>query len=268
MPQTLLIPENNPYYVMGHGENQDHVCLMLHALGGDCYELSPLATSLQQAGYSVLGVRYQGHGEEQTHLPHSNWHEWADHVLNEYQRVAASHAKVSLVGFSTGGPLAVYLSQHIPTHSLVLLAPFFGFRHFKPYGLRPETWLALANPWVSYLPAGRLPISCPLEQKKAQTFRQYRWFSVPIIHSALNLIDTIQPVLSQVVVPVLAVYSPRDAVVCRMAIDNTLAQMSRAATQRHELVTSNHIVCRDVEADSVNTAGLNFLQSMAPPFLH
>ncbi|MDH4380234.1 MAG: alpha/beta fold hydrolase [Vampirovibrionales bacterium] len=257
--QKKLIPENGPYYVVGYGEKRDHLCLMLHGLGGDCYELSPLAKHLHQQGYSVLGVRYPGHGGSAKHLPHTTWQQWASHTLEAYQQVADAHTKVSLVGFSTGGTLAVYLSQHMPVHRLILLAPFFGFRHFKSSRLSPKTWLGIARLWVKYIPAGPLPIACPVGKKQTTPFRQYRWFSVPIIHSALELIEVIQPLLSKIDVPVLAVFSPKDAVVCSRAMESSLLQMTNTTAQRHKLSGGNHIVCRDVSSDAVNTAVLDFL---------
>jgi esterase/lipase len=181
-------------------------------------------------------------------------------VWEAYHQVGDAHTKVSRVGFSTGGTLAVYLSQHMPVHSLILLAPFFGFRHFKSSQISPKTWLGIARSWVKYIPAGPLPIACPVGKKQATPFRQYRWFSVPIIHSALELIEVVQPLLAKVDVPVLAVFSPNDAVVCSRAMESSLLKMTNTTAQRHKLSGGNHIVCRDVNSEAVNTAVLDFLK--------
>ena len=264
-PPSSIVVEDGPYYAVGSGNNGPQLCVLLHGLGGDSYELSPLGRALHNHGYSVLGLRYPGHGLDETKLPYSEWQSWAAHALNEITAVAHNHSRITLIGFSTGGPLAIYLNQHLAVHAIVLLAPFFGLRHRAYYGFRPETWLSLTQPLVTHILAPPLPITCRNKRKKAESFRRYRWFNLPLINSAQQLISTIQPLLPHVTAPLLWVYSTNDTVVCNNAARQALSAVNSTIKHEVSLNQGNHIVCRDIDSDPVIEHVLHFLKCVTTP---
>ena len=118
---------------------------MLHGLGGGPYELQPLIAALEAAGLQVLAPIMPGHDGPGPKMPSSCWRDWAATAESAFDLLSAGGRQVAVVGFSTGGTLALYLASRRPVLRQVLLAPFLAIRYS---GLIPV-------PAVTYLRALR-----------------------------------------------------------------------------------------------------------------
>lgn len=124
--------------------------LMLHGMSDSPYSMRALAERLHRDQVHVLALRYPGHGTAPASLTRTRWEDMAAAV-----RLAAGHlqtvlngAPLFIVGYSTGGPLAVELAltagdELAAPAGLVLFAPAMGL-----------TPLAALAPWQDRL--GRL----------------------------------------------------------------------------------------------------------------
>ena len=66
-----------------------------------------LADKLVTEGYRVYGVRLKGHGTSAWDLRDRSWEDWQDSVRKGYELIASLNSRVVMVGFSTGGALAL-----------------------------------------------------------------------------------------------------------------------------------------------------------------
>ena len=247
---------NQPFLLETEG---DRACLLLHGLGGGVYEMQLLGEYLHKRGLAVQGINYPGHAELMPKMPASKWHEWYEHIEETYQKLSLKYAKVSVVGFSTGCPLALYLAATNPVENLVLLSPFLAIKHEWYYLLKPETYLASVGRLINDVPRLKLPIRDRDMRKAAQEAAFFRTFNLPTVKSALELINAIKPLLPQIEVPTLIIQSPKDTVVDPNGAKIIYQQLGSKEKKLCWLEKSDHIILLDVERDRVYQEINNFL---------
>jgi esterase/lipase len=93
----LLMPENAP----GIG------VVLVHGFLASPAELRELGQTLYERGHPVLGVRLKGHGTSPWDLRERSWEDWLDSVQVGCGIMAGIAERYCLIGFSTGGGLAL-----------------------------------------------------------------------------------------------------------------------------------------------------------------
>ncbi|KAF1060218.1 alpha/beta hydrolase [Burkholderia gladioli] len=143
-------------------EGDGHAVLLLHGLSSSPLELRYLARYLQDEGFTICAPVIEGYSAGSAELPMERWIEGA---VREYDALAARYERVSVVGLSIGGALALRLIQERPdAQALALLSltltyngwaiPWYRFildlayytplrhryryREAEPFGLRNE----------------------------------------------------------------------------------------------------------------------------------
>ena len=87
--------------------------LLIHGFLSSPAEMRGLGKRLHAGGHHVLGVRLKGHGTSPWDLRSRNWHDWAASVERGYDILKAFSQSIHIVGFSTGGLLALnYAANH------------------------------------------------------------------------------------------------------------------------------------------------------------
>ncbi|MFZ2587143.1 MAG: alpha/beta fold hydrolase [Alphaproteobacteria bacterium] len=109
-----------PYLLEAKGRTASPTAVVLvHGFTAHPLEVKNLATKLHAQGHTVVGVCLFGHGTTPLDLERRNRHEWLQGVMQGYKVAAGLAPKVALVGFSTGGALALTLAGK---HTLPQLA--------------------------------------------------------------------------------------------------------------------------------------------------
>ena len=116
-------------------------CLVLHGLGGGPYELQPLIAALEAVEVRVLAPIMPGHEGPGPVMPRSSWRDWLATAESAFDLLAAGGREVAVIGFSTGGTLALYLASERPVARQVLLAPFLAIRYSGLIPIRPASYL-------------------------------------------------------------------------------------------------------------------------------
>src|SRR5271166_1709520 len=116
-------------------------CLILHGLGGGPYELGPLIAALESASLVVAAPVLPGHEGPGPTMPSSKWSDWAATAEAAFDELAAAGGPVAVIGFSTGGTLALYLASRKAVARQVLMAPFLAIRYTGLIPLRPASYL-------------------------------------------------------------------------------------------------------------------------------
>lgn len=125
----------------------DAAVLVLHGFGDTPQSVAPVARALHAAGWTVEAPLLAGHGRTLAAMAAHDEHEWLASARAAYDALRRVHGRVSLVGQSMGGALAVQLAATTAPPALVLLAPYLDM----PVDLRRTTgrlaWLAPIIPY-------------------------------------------------------------------------------------------------------------------------
>lgn len=106
-------------FLLGAGE---HGCLLIHGFTGNPGEMRGLGEQLARAGFTAFGLRLPGHGASPAELAVASRRDWQAAVADGHAFLAERCARVSLVGFSLGGALAILRAASAPVHRIALLA--------------------------------------------------------------------------------------------------------------------------------------------------
>jgi carboxylesterase len=249
--------KNEPFLLEASDE---HVCLLLHGLGGGAYEMRLLGEYLHRQGVTVQAINYPGHDRPATRMPASTWQEWYSCVRTCYTELANKYRRVQLVGFSTGCPLALHLATEQSVEKMVLLSPFFAIRREWYYLLPPEAYLYTVGLLLKDVPRLRLPICDQKMRHQAEKSAFFRTFNLLSVRSAFELIDQVKPNLPDIEVPTLIIQSRRDTVVDPSGAQFIAASLGAKTKYLHWLKHSDHIVTLDCEREEVFARTLEFVQ--------
>jgi carboxylesterase len=188
-------------------------CLLLHGLGGGPYELNPLIKALEADGLSVSVPLMPGHEGPGPVMPASCWRDWAAAAESAFDTMASDGMPVVVLGFSTGGTLALYLASRRPVARLVLMAPFLAIRHSGLIPLQPGSYLRHLARVMPNLPRRPPAVRDPEMRRWVAAAAHFRTFSIPATLSALELIEVVKPLVPAITVPTLIIQGELDTVV-------------------------------------------------------
>lgn len=88
--------------------------ILIHGLLASPAEVQACAERLRGTGRPVLAVRLAGHGTSPADLRQQSWQDWQDSLRRGFKIMTKLTRRVVLVGFSTGGGLALHLAAERP----------------------------------------------------------------------------------------------------------------------------------------------------------
>lgn len=255
--RALVSLVNLPFFY-GHGAG-DRACLLLHGLGGGAYELQLLGEVLYETGWTVQGILYPGHDRPSAQMPASTWPQWYEAVVTAFQALQESYSTVAVVGFSTGGTLALHLAYHYSVDALVLLAPFL--RIYRPwfFPVRPETLVQSLGRWIPWVPRRSLPIRDRPLRQAAEEACFFKSFNLQAVGSALDLIAQVEQELPMITTPTLILQSRADTIVDPQGAQRIYENLGSPDKELHWLKDSDHLLPLDVERGQVFTKVVAFL---------
>ena len=95
-------------------ENIQTGVLLVHGFLASPAELKNFGDCLSKLGYAVMGVRLAGHGTSPWDLKNRTREDWLNSVRRGYRILSAFAGQIVVVGFSTGGALAMMLAAEHP----------------------------------------------------------------------------------------------------------------------------------------------------------
>lgn len=233
-------------------------CLLVHGLCGSPYEVSKLSDFLNSKNYTTLGPRYPGHGTTGKIMDKFGWHDWYHEVEKNYLELIKNYPIVYVVGFSTGGSLALKLSTKFKVEKLVVVSTFISATRKWFYIFKPETYLNTVGKLFNYLPTIPPPnLSDPVARKE---YIRGSHFSLKSIRNTLELIEDVKHNIYLVTVPILIVHSKRDITTCPSGAQYVYDNVSSNEKELIWLEKSNHIALLDYEKDYVFEQIYNFLE--------
>ena len=234
-------------------------CLVVHGLGGGPYELRPLIEALEAGGFRVHSPVMPGHEGPGPVMLASDWRDWAATVEKAFDELAADGTPVAVVGFSTGGTLGLHLASRRPVARLVLLAPFLAIRFSGLIPFPPALYMRALARLAPNLPRRAPAVRDPEMKRWAAGTDRFRTFSVKSAVSALELIDTVKPLVPQITVPTLIIQGRLDSVVEPRGATWVHENLGASEKSLVVLPQSDHLVSLDRERERVIALTMDFL---------
>ena len=226
-------------------------CLVLHGLGGGPYELGPVIAAMEAEGLRVSAPVLPGHDGPGPVMPASCSRDWAATAESAFDELAAGGGPVVVVGFSTGGTLALYLASRKPVARLVLLAPFLAIRFSGLIPLRSATYLGFLSRFKPDLPRRAPAVRDPEMRRWASGLDRFRTFNVNAALSALELIDEVKPLVPQITIPTLILQGKHDTVVEPGGVSWLYQSLGSAQKSLIILPRSEHLLALDHDREQV-----------------
>jgi esterase/lipase len=126
--------------------------LLIHGFLSSPAEVRSLGDHLHSLGHHVLAVRLKGHGTSPWDLRNRNWQDWYQSVTQGFDILKAYSDTIHLVGFSTGGLLALLFASENPHIKIKSTTSVSAPVEFRNKNLRFVPLLHHANKlvrWVS-----------------------------------------------------------------------------------------------------------------------
>jgi esterase/lipase len=161
--------------------------LLIHGFLSSPAEVRSLGERLHAAGHHVLGVRLKGHGTSPWDLRSRSWHDWAASVERGYDILKAFSQSVHIVGFSTGGLLALNYAANHPNIKIKSVTSICTPVHFKNRNMVFLPLVHHANRLVSWVSSEGLVPFTPNEPENPEI--NYQHIPVRALYQLQKLID-------------------------------------------------------------------------------
>nr|BAL55599.1 esterase/lipase [uncultured Gammaproteobacteria bacterium] len=184
--------------------------LLVHGLLASPAAMRPLGETLVRAGYTVLGVRLKGHGTSPCDLRERTFSDWYASVRRGFEILADLTPTVAVVGFSTGGLLALLLAADQPD-PLTAVAAIASPIKFRSPTLALVPLVHQAQRLTEWMPNGGFK-GFLLNQSEHPKLN-YRHVPIQALHELRGLIAETKARLPEVQCPVLLLQGDGDPVV-------------------------------------------------------
>lgn len=216
--------------------------LLVHGFLASPAEMRPLAERLADERFPVLGVRLRGHGTSPWDLARRGFEEWVESLEHGYALLRERHARVAVVGFSTGAALALLHAAGAPPGlaGVVACAPPLRFRNPR---MRAVPLVHGVNRLLARLTQRPGPLSFRPNRPEHPEVN-YRHMPLRGLHELRRLVATLEPNLGAVRCPTLVLQATGDPVVERQGTETLFAALGSAEKSLHWVPSQRHGILR------------------------
>ncbi len=175
------------WYFLKSNKKSASAVLLIHGFLSGPAELRSLGERLHAAGHHVLGVRLKGHGTSPWDLRSRNWNDWVASVERGYDIVKAYSQSVHIVGFSTGGLLALNHAANHPNNRIKSVTSINAPVHFRNKNMVFVPLMHHANRLVSWVSSEGLVPFTPNKPENPEV--NYQHIPVRALYQLQQLID-------------------------------------------------------------------------------
>jgi carboxylesterase len=256
---SQIISTAEPFFFPGRGEHSKTGCLVTHGFTGAPKEMRWLGETLNQEGYTVCGIRLNGHATKPEDMIRSRWQDWLLSVEDGYHLLRGCADKVFLLGLSMGGVLSLTTASRLPVQGVVAMStPFRLPDHWLLRFTRPLSW------FIPYMPKGK---GAPDEGWfDKQAFKQHVAYPKNPVRAAgeLNQLMTVmRESLPQVRVPALLIHSRDDDYVIRDSMEKIHAALGSTDKQMLWVEGGGHVITEEPTRETVFKAAADFIKRVA-----
>jgi len=184
--QQTQTTDPNWYFLKSRQKSASAV-LLIHGFLSGPGELRSLGERLHADGHHVLGVRLKGHGTSPWDLRSRNWLDWVASVERGYDIIKAFSQSVHVIGFSTGGLLALNHAANHPNKRIKSVTSISAPVHFKNKNMIFVPLLHHANKLVSWVTSEGLVPFRPNEPENPEV--NYQHIPIRALYQLQQFID-------------------------------------------------------------------------------
>jgi carboxylesterase len=235
-----IIKGYEPYYL----DNGNKVgVLVLHGFGASPESMRPLADDLSSQGYTVYVPLMAGHGTTAFDLESTSWEEWQSGAEESLNYLMNRTDKVYVIGYSTGGILALDLAAKYKLEGVVSFAAPIKFLA-KGVNLLPL--VSVIQPY--YL---KTVFSRPEVKQRIQEGYNVPILPVKAVMQLVEFIDVAQIRMYGIDEPVLVIQSKSDGLVDPISAELIYEHLSSSNKKVVWINNSSHFFVSDDEAEVV-----------------
>jgi carboxylesterase len=256
---TQTIPTAEPFFFPGSGKNAKIGCLVTHGFTGAPKEMRWLGEYLNAQGYTVCGIRLNGHATKPEDMIRSRWQDWLLSVEDGYNLLRSCTDQVFLLGLSMGGALSLTMAGRLPVKGVVAMS--------TPCRLPRNPLLPFARllSWIiPYVPKGKGAPDEGWFDKAA--FKQHVAYPKNPVRSAgelKKLLEVMCASLPQVTCPALLIHSRDDNYVIKDSMDTIYARLGSTDKQKLWVAGGGHVITEEPTRATVFKAAADFIERVA-----
>ncbi len=253
MPQT--IPTAEPYFLTGSGENAHTGCLLTHGFTGAPKELHWLGEYLNRLGYTVCGIRLNGHATRPQDMIRSRWQDWMLSVEDGYNFLRTCTEQVFFLGLSMGGILSLTSAAIFPVHGVVAMSTPWALPSIPlPIGL-----IKVLSHVKPYLAKGKDPGSGWFDQAARAQHVSYPMNPLRSGVELNSLVKEMHAALPRITAPVLLIHSHDDDYVVRDSMQQIYDHLGTADKQMLWVSGGGHVITEEPTREVVFKAAGDFI---------
>jgi esterase/lipase len=200
-------------------------CLLIHGLYDSPLTMKDIANRLVTEGYIARGMLLPGHAGNPEDLHSITLEDWQKSVEKQVDELLNEVDEIALLGFSTGGALAIdYVLSHpdVSISHLILLAPAIKIR----------TPFSCLIPLIHLLSHG-IPALKWLQKKNSEDYARYTHHSTNGAYQVYRLTQQLKNFTLNQLPPTLAVTTEDDMVISSETAQNLF---QHPKTDQHQLL--------------------------------
>ncbi len=225
-PFVMYNPEFSTGVVLSHGYKSSPS------------EVKELARYLHEKGMNVYGVRLEGHGTVSEDLRDRTWEEWYDSFNRGFAAMRQVSKKIYLVGFSTGGLLAMLATSRKlnKVDGLVVINAALELQDIRVNYLVPT--LNKMNDFLSVFHADMEYVEIEAEFPNFNYERTY----IKSLEQLRLLMEKCKSILPSITAPTLILQGDKDPVVRPESADKILENISSGDKALETFDFSRHVI--------------------------
>ncbi len=244
----------------------EHCVLLVHGFAGTPRDFERFPEALAATGVRVVAMLLPGHGRTPYELAETDNETLLAAVRSEVDRLRASHARVSAVGFSMGSALVSLTAAETEFDRIALVGPYFGIAS-PAWALLPvDVWAGWIDPPVQFLYIGE--DAHRIEDKsRASEMPRYSVFPVPSVQrlAELGRRAADPAALARVTEPALFVFSERDGAADPVQARAAFEGLGSTTKRLFEVERSQHLLFYDYDHEAVFDELIQFLNPPGAP---
>lgn len=238
--QQTFTQDANWFFLKGSSD-QAPAALLVHGFMASPAEMRGLGERLNKQGFHVVGVRLKGHGTSPWDLRDRNWQDWAASVSRGFNILKAYSKKIHVIGFSTGGLLALYQAVSQPNQQLASVTSVSAPVEFQNKNMKFVPLLHQANKIVRWVSSEGLIPFRPNQTEHPDI--NYAHIPIRALYQLQKLIQNFFDHPAHIECPVFLLQSDHDPVVVPKSvehlyehIDSPMKQIEMIHSERHGIV--------------------------------
>ncbi len=212
--------------------------LLIHGLLASPAELRNYGRTLASQGFTVLGIRLKGHGTSPNALRDLSYEQWFDSVRKGFTILKAHCGKVVLIGFSTGGVLALKLAAENRPEIAGVVAVSVPVKFMNP-SFMLVSLLHNTNNLVRWFSSfeGVKPF---IDNTPEHPDINYCNTPIRALFELRRLIRHLDELLPGIETPTLLLYANRDPIVAPESAEAVFARLGAARKYLHSIDADRH----------------------------